>query len=425
MKKILVHKGKRITKKRITEIKRILAKHWKDGRKAAAVKVCEAWGWKGRNGELKTASALALFRFLQRKGYMKLPFEITYRGRTVTEIDVLKVRDIIARNPNMGRVQISKEVCAAWNWTQRNGLFQDQVCRTLLLKLERAGQITLPEKKSEPPNNAAKRREGENSDGAPWHEEVEVGAESPIKVLQVRRSPYERVYNGLMEQFHFKGCRQSPGAHLKYIAFSGETPVACASFCSAPKNPGLGEASRAHPLANIVCNDRFLILPWARVNGCAGRILSEVERAVLHDWRLHYRWPVLSMEAYIENDEDPEPWLMAGWKRAGETKGIDRFKKKPIHPPKAVYVKETGKGDDFYEQGKISGAHGQAPDQAGAASRAADRDPHVLDDVFGGSEARPEEATRGSQRGGQGGRPGGTARDEDKDQPGHHGHSGA
>jgi hypothetical protein len=68
---------------------------------------------------------------------------IRYRGRVVTDKEVVFIREFIARNPGDSRWMLSRKLCQAWGWAQRNGALRDIVCRGLL-HLARAGHIELP-----------------------------------------------------------------------------------------------------------------------------------------------------------------------------------------------------------------------------------------------------------------------------------------
>src|SRR5436190_10660024 len=70
--------------------------------------------------------------------------EFKYRGRAITQEDILYICSLIERHPNDSRRKLSTRLCEAWQWRQANGALRDMVCRGLLLMLERAGQITLP-----------------------------------------------------------------------------------------------------------------------------------------------------------------------------------------------------------------------------------------------------------------------------------------
>jgi hypothetical protein len=67
-----------------------------------------------------------------------------YRGREISQEDILYIRALIERHPNESLRTLSAMLCEAWQWRQANGTLRDMVCRGLLLMLERAAQITLP-----------------------------------------------------------------------------------------------------------------------------------------------------------------------------------------------------------------------------------------------------------------------------------------
>ena len=87
---------------------------------------------------------------------MKLQFK--YRGRIVTDEDVLFINRLIEDNPGDSRWALSKKLCLAWNWVQSNGSLKDMVCRGLMLGLHRAGNIKLPPVKQHNPNPLANRK---------------------------------------------------------------------------------------------------------------------------------------------------------------------------------------------------------------------------------------------------------------------------
>ena len=69
---------------------------------------------------------------------------LSYRGRQIREPEVVFLRDLIAQNPRLSRRALSVKACEIWNWVQPNGQLRDQVCRSLMLALHRAGHIELP-----------------------------------------------------------------------------------------------------------------------------------------------------------------------------------------------------------------------------------------------------------------------------------------
>ncbi|MGB9499357.1 MAG: Druantia anti-phage system protein DruA [Dissulfuribacterales bacterium] len=100
--------------------------------------------------------------------------------------------------------------------------------------MESKGFIKLPARKCTPPNPLAKRKKTSwvIVDKTPVHCSVEDLFH--IKLDQVRRTPFEKIFNGLVSEYHYLGYTQPVGEHLKYIAFSHNRPIACLAWGSAP-----------------------------------------------------------------------------------------------------------------------------------------------------------------------------------------------
>lgn len=77
------------------------------------------------------------------------------QGRRVTSEDVALVGSLLDANPAWHRTRLSRELCARWGWRNGTGRLKDMACRTLLLKLERMGQIRLPPRRGGDPTNEA------------------------------------------------------------------------------------------------------------------------------------------------------------------------------------------------------------------------------------------------------------------------------
>ncbi|MDI7261173.1 MAG: DUF4338 domain-containing protein, partial [Thermodesulfobacteriota bacterium] len=152
--------------------------------------------------------------------------EIRYRGKNYSTIEIDQIRQVIAIYAEKSRRFISQEICRRWNWVQPNGVLRDMICRGLLLQLEAQGLIELPPRKKNPPNSLLAPRK-------PAVVEVDetpiVGLLSdltPIELHQVRRTPLEKLYRGLIEQYHYLGYTRPVGEHLEYIALSHDRPLA-------------------------------------------------------------------------------------------------------------------------------------------------------------------------------------------------------
>ena len=80
------------------------------------------------------------------------------QGRKLTTADLLQIRQLIADNPDWSRRRLSEILCAEWDWRNGSGRFKDMATRTLLVKLDARGLITLPARRRMPSNRMAARQ---------------------------------------------------------------------------------------------------------------------------------------------------------------------------------------------------------------------------------------------------------------------------
>lgn len=273
---------------------------------------------------------------------------ITYRNRSVTKQDIVVVRRIIKSHPDKSRRFISQEVCREWDWRQSNGVLKDMVCRSLLLLLESNGLIKLPARKCTPPNPLAKREKPPKVivDETAIH--CKVGDLFPIKLEQVRRTSFERMFNGLINEHHYLGYTQPVGEHLKYIAFSGDRPIACLAWGSPPwyigardRFIGWSKKVRENHLHLIANNLRFLVLPWVQVPSLASYLLASNRHCLSQDWQNLYHHPVYLVETFVDTERYRGTCYVAdNWRLVGKTTGQGKLSKsgQPPLSKKAVYV---------------------------------------------------------------------------------------
>src|SRR5437667_3676949 len=114
-----------------------------------------------------------------------------YRGRDITQEDILYICSLIKRHPNDSRRKLSARLCEAWQWRQANGALRDMVCRGMLLMLERAGQITLPPVSYVRHNPLARRVRPEPAQIDTTPVEDRLRSFQPLEFEQVRRTPHE------------------------------------------------------------------------------------------------------------------------------------------------------------------------------------------------------------------------------------------
>jgi len=258
-----------------------------------------------------------------------MPMEWKHRGRIITIDDIRFIQELIDANPQVSRRQLSVKLCEAWQWKQANGALRDMVCRGLLLKLDRGGQIQLPPIKKRPNNPLARRPKPAPLliDRGPI--QGSLSELQPIHIQQVRRTGDESLYNSLIEQHHYLGYEQPVGEHLKYVVWATGRPIACMAWSSAPRHLGCRDRfigwsreARRRNIRFIAYNTRFLIVPWVQVPHLASHILGRIARTVSRDWEHLYKHPIYFLETFV----DPERfrgtcYYAANWVLLGETTG--------------------------------------------------------------------------------------------------------
>jgi hypothetical protein len=271
----------------------------------------------------------------------------TYRGRVVNDNDIAFINELIARNPGASRWALSRQLCREWHWVQPNGELRDMVCRGMMLELHREGHIRLPEKKRSPRNPLVDRKKPEKIEIEQRSLQTELSAIRPLTFRQVRRSPDEKLFNSLIEQFHYLGYCHPVGEQLKYIVHAHGQPVACLAWSSAPRHIAsrdrfigwTAEMRRRH-LCLMACNTRFLILPWVRVPSLASHILSRMARILPQDWHRIYRHKVYYLETFVDKSRFAGTcYRAANWRYLGDTtgRGKNDQTRRPNRSIKAVW----------------------------------------------------------------------------------------
>jgi hypothetical protein len=283
----------------------------------------------------------------------------TYRGRSVYPGDIVFIRNLIQLNPQESRRALSVRLCKEWNWVQPNGQTRDMVCRGLMLLLHRAGQIELP-----PVRQISRGRRAATGirsikvdiDTSPLHATIK--HLQPLKIIPVRKTEHERLHDALISQHHYLGYSQPVGEHLKYVVFSGDRPISCCTFSSAPRHIGVRDrfigwdaTIRRTNINQIAYNTRFLILPWITVKCLASHILSRIAHRICADWKLLYHHEIHLLETFVDTERFAGTcYKAANWQHIGVTtgRGKNDLTHKVNRSIKAVWVYPLRK--DFKEK---------------------------------------------------------------------------
>jgi hypothetical protein len=276
-----------------------------------------------------------------------MDLEIKYQGRVATSADIAFINKLIAENPDDSRRALSKKLCEAWGWVQSNGALRDMLCRGFMLQLHRAGYIQLPPRKCTPNNPLLNRKKPVKIKIDQTPISTALSKIQPLEFRQVRRTPSEKLFNTLIDQYHYLGYCHPVGEHLKYIVFAQQKPIACLSWSSAPRHIGCRDIFigwskdiRQKNLSLIAYNSRFLLLPWVKVRHLASHILGKMARVLPVDWEKVYNHSIYFLETFVDTERFKGAcYKAANWIYLGDTTGRGKNDQtnKPNRSIKAVW----------------------------------------------------------------------------------------
>ena len=274
--------------------------------------------------------------------------ELIVQGRHVNIEDIALIKRFITQNPSWHRTRLSKELCIYWGWHKENGQMKDMACRTLLTKLEKLGYISLPvSQKWNVSNGLRNNVEPVLHVKEPINELIK--SLYPIDIQLVERGYKYNEFKYFISQYHYLGWSGTVGENLKYMIYDkNERPLGCMLFGAAawkvqPRDSYIGWDAeiRKRNLGYIANNNRFLILPWVKVEHLASHILGKICRRVNQDWINKYNHPVYLLETFVEIDRFAGTcYKAANWVCVGQTQGRGKLdiKNECALPVKSIWL---------------------------------------------------------------------------------------
>lgn len=273
---------------------------------------------------------------------------VTIQGRRCSP-DIGLIERLLSENPDWGRSRLSVALCELWDWRAANGQLKDMACRSLLLRLEQAGQITLPPRQRKSPNAYRNR----SPLWVPHCSEpiaCVLNALTPLQITCVETaSDQDRLFRCLLSTYHYLGLRNTAGENMKYLVHARDgRPLACVLFGAAAwqcraRDAWIGwqASARQRNLPEVANNTRFLILPWVSVSYLASHLLSRIARRIQADWLAKYDHSLHCLETFVDSSRYRGVcYQAANWQRVGESTGRSRNDRQHRLrvPRKAVYL---------------------------------------------------------------------------------------
>jgi hypothetical protein len=242
---------------------------------------------------------------------------------------IARITKVLRADPSMSRRALSLRVCEWMQWRTAKGKWKEVSCRKALLELHRRKLITLPEaKKSCFSRSWRKTPRDRQIDNPEVQCTLKVLGEIKIVAVSSRYNKLSRVWNELMDRFHYLGKGPLCGAQIRYLVESSRHGwVGALAFSAAQwrlkerdKYIGWTEAARRANLNRVVCNSRFLILPSVRVPHLASHVLSLCTSRLGKDWNERYGYTPLLVETFVDPSRFAGTcYRAANWVHVGQT----------------------------------------------------------------------------------------------------------
>jgi hypothetical protein len=272
-------------------------------------------------------------------------------GRALSAADLEVIRTAVRQADPPLRAEIARRVCDALDWRDARGRAKLMSCRVGLLRLHRTGLIELPA-----PRNGNGNGRAPESCGVALPEPAAVTGTvrelTGLRLEAVVDKPASRLYNDLIERWHYLGYTPLAGAQLRYLirwdgGLLGAIGFGAAAWTVAARDRWIGwtQATRETHLGQVLNNARFLLLPWVQVHSLASKVLALAARRVAEDFPARYGTAVVLLETFVEQPRFRGTcYRAANWTYLGETCGrgkLDRTHRAAL-PRKGIYVYPLG-----------------------------------------------------------------------------------
>jgi len=272
---------------------------------------------------------------------------IRYCGREFTGVEIERIRRLIAEDPSRNRAGLSRVVCDELGWLRADGGRKEMSCRVALLRMERDGLLVLPPPERGNGNGRNRPRlTAASQPGLPIRGAVDKLGDLSLRVVAGRRE--SRLWNELIERYHYLGYKPLAGAQLRYLVFSGPDLLALLGFgasawkvAARDRFIGWSPEQRLANLQRVVNNARFLILPWVRSRNLASSVLAAAARRLPQDWPQRYGYRPVLLETFVDRTRfQGTCYRAANWILVGRTRGRGKLDREHRHglPVKDVWL---------------------------------------------------------------------------------------
>ena len=279
------------------------------------------------------------------------PQGLQFCGSPVQEQHLQVIRQVAHRFRGLSRTELAATLCEQLGWLRPSGKPKTVECRQFLEALAERELITLPAPRSGRPRGSITRiAAAAPAPGAIAGSLSEIG---PVTLERVADPTAHAQWRSLVEQYHPLGHRVPFGAHLRFSVHSPHGVLGALQFSSPawrlrPRDQWIGwdDHQRQRGLQQVVCNSRFLILPWVRVPHLASHVLAQAARRIGADWADAFGVTPWLLETLVDPAYSGVSYRAANWVPVGLTSGRgrdDRAHQRHGAAPKQVWLYPLGR----------------------------------------------------------------------------------
>ena len=171
----------------------------------------------------------------------------------------------------------------------------------------------------------------------------------PVDLYFVNKTALEETWDHLVRSYHYLGYKKMYGPRIKYLAMHFNKPLAALSFNQATWRVGVrdryigwDDVLKSKHLDRVVCNNRFLILPWVKVPNLASHLLAQALKRLPEDWFRLYGQRIFMVETFVDTAKfSGTCYKAAGFSLLGQTQGFAKTGSNYTYhgKKKAVFIK--------------------------------------------------------------------------------------
>jgi hypothetical protein len=256
-----------------------------------------------------------------------------------------QIQNLIIGHQAMTRAELARQVCDLLGWYRPNGQRKDMSCRVALLKLHRNGLLNLP-----PATKVITRNTAIDHSLLIPERPITKSVErlDGISLMLVTTKHDSTLWKVMIQRYHYLGYTPLVGAQLRYVMKCDDGYLGAMSFSasawrvvSRDQFIGWSDDARQANLPYVICNSRFLILPWIHSTNLASKLLSLSAKQVVTDWYHVYGYHPVLVETYVEQPRFLGTcYRAANWIKVGQTQGRGKLDRNHEHavPVKDIYL---------------------------------------------------------------------------------------